>query len=104
MNTLEAIEARRAVKHYDPDFEMPAADVTKLFDLALLSPTSFNIQNWRFVVCQDPEVKKRLRAVSWDQAQVEEAQLTSCTHFSSHDCTKRPLVLSDARVIPSAYL
>ena len=76
MDTLSAIEARRAVKHYDPGFQMPEADFDRLMDLALLSPTSFNIQNWRFVVVRDAEQKKKLRAAAWDQAQVEEACFT----------------------------
>ncbi len=76
MDALAAIEARRSVKHYDTAQEMPEADMQKLLDLALLSPTSFNIQNWRFVVVDDPEQKKAIRAAAWDQAQVEEAQLT----------------------------
>ena len=76
MDTLEAIEQRRAVKHYDPAFEMPEADVERLLDLALLSPTSFNIQNWRFVVVRDAEQKQKIRAAAWDQAQVTDANLT----------------------------
>ncbi len=75
MQTIEAIQQRRAVKHYDPAFEMPEADVERLFDLALLSPTSFNIQNWRFVVVRDQERKQKLRAAAWDQAQVTDANL-----------------------------
>lgn len=75
MDTLTAIQERRAVKHYDPAFEMPEADFERLMDLALLSPTSFNIQNWRFVVVRDPEQKKKLRAAAWDQAQVTDACL-----------------------------
>lgn len=76
MNTLDTIEQRRSVKHYDASFEMPQADVDRLMDLAILSPTSFNMQNWRFVVAQDAELKQQLRAASWDQAQVSEASLT----------------------------
>ena len=76
MDTFDAIEQRRAVKHYDAAFEMPEADVEKLYDLALLSPTSFNIQNWRFVVVRDAEQKQKIRAAAWDQAQVTDANLT----------------------------
>ncbi len=76
MDTLTAIQERRSIKKYDTSFKMPEADVQKLLDLALLSPTSFNIQNWRFVVVRDPQQKKKLRAAAWDQAQVEDAQLT----------------------------
>ena len=75
MNTLTAIEERRSVKHYDARFEMPEEDVEELLDLALLSPTSFNIQNWRFVVVRDSALRKQVRAAAWDQAQVTDAQL-----------------------------
>lgn len=75
MDTLTAIQERRSVKHYDASYEMPEDDVQRLLDLALLSPTSFNIQNWRFVLVRDVELRKQLRAAAWDQAQVTEAQL-----------------------------
>jgi len=43
--------------------------------LAILSPTAFNIQNWRFVVVTDPGLRKQIREVAWDQAQVTDASL-----------------------------
>jgi nitroreductase len=73
MDTLQAISSRRSVKHYDPDHRMPEADLRKLLELALLSPTAFNIQHWRFVVVQDAALRKEIRAVAWDQAQVTDA-------------------------------
>jgi nitroreductase len=75
MNTLEAIRARRAIKHYDPTHRLSAGEERELFELALLSPTAFNIQNWRFVVVRDMEVRKQIRAAAWDQAQVTDASL-----------------------------
>lgn len=75
LDTFSAIEQRRSVKHYDPTFVMPEADVRKLLELTLLSPTSFNIQNWRFVATTNPEVKAKLCTASWNQAQVKEASL-----------------------------
>jgi nitroreductase len=47
----------------------------QLLELAMLSPTAFNIQNWRFVVVRDMEIRKKIRAVAWDQAQVTDASL-----------------------------
>ena len=75
MDTLEAIETRRSVKHSDPDFRMPEEEVERLLALARLAPTAFNIQNWRFVVVRDPELRRRIRAVAWDQEQVTDASL-----------------------------
>lgn len=75
METEDAIKSRRSVKHYDAAYKMPEADKTKLLSLATLSPTAFNIQNWRFVVVSDPELRKKIRAVAWDQAQVTDTSL-----------------------------
>ncbi len=75
MNTLEAITQRRAVKHYDADHRMSEEEIERLLSLATLSPTAFNIQNWRFVVVRDADLRSQIRAVSWDQAQVTDASL-----------------------------
>lgn len=75
MNVAQAIEARRAVKHYDPEHRMTEAEIGQLMGLARLAPTAFNIQNWRFVLVRDPALRKQIRAVAWDQAQVTDASL-----------------------------
>ena len=75
MNTIEAIKARRAIKYYDPNHKMTAGEERELLGLAMLSPTAFNIQHWRFVVVRDMEIRKKIRAAAWDQAQVTDASL-----------------------------
>lgn len=75
MNTLDAINARRAIKHYDPTHRMTEEEIKTLLTAALQAPTAFNIQHWRFVTVIDPEVRKQIRAVAWDQAQVTDASL-----------------------------
>ena len=75
MNTFEAIEQRRSVKHYDPNHKMSEEEKKKLLELASLSPTAFNIQHWRFVVVEDPEVRQKIREHSWDQSQVTDSSL-----------------------------
>jgi nitroreductase len=75
MNVTEAIINRRSIKAFDPQHKMSEGEIAKLMSLAMLSPTAFNIQNWRFVVVTDPVLRQQIRAVSWNQAQVEEASL-----------------------------
>ncbi|HKK17458.1 MAG TPA: nitroreductase family protein [Opitutales bacterium] len=86
MDTLSAIRERRSVKHFDPEHKMTESEINALLELALLSPTSFNMQNWRFVVVTDQAKKDALRAASWNQAQVGEASLTIliCADLNSH--------------------
>ncbi len=75
MEVFDAIKARRAVKHFDPDHEMTDEEITRLLSHAILAPTAFNIQNWRPVVVTDPELRQKIRDVAWDQAQVTDASL-----------------------------
>ena len=75
MDTIDAIYARRSVKQFDPDHTMPEAEVTKLLEAAIQAPTSFNIQHWRFVLARDPELRKQIREVGNDQAQMTDASL-----------------------------
>jgi len=75
METITAIETRRAIKHYDPEHRMTEDEINQLMSLAMLSPTAFNIQNWRFVLVRNSELRKKVRAAAWDQAQVTDASL-----------------------------
>lgn len=75
MDTFSAIEARRSVKHYDAEHEMSETEVKKLFEATILSPTSFNIQNWRFVNVVDKALREQIWEASWKQAQVKDASL-----------------------------
>ena len=75
MNVPAAIQNRRSVRHFDPEHKMSKKEVEKLLSLAVQSPTAFNIQNWRFVVVQDPELRKQVREAAWDQPQITEASL-----------------------------
>ena len=75
MNTFDAIKERRSVKHYDSNHKLSDEEIEKLMSFTVLSPTSFNIQNWRFVLIKDPEIRKKIRFAAWDQAQVTDASL-----------------------------
>lgn len=75
MNVSEAINTRRSIKHFDVHHRMTQVEIDALMSLAMLSPTAFNIQNWRFIIVTDPVLRQQIRSVSWNQAQVEEASL-----------------------------
>ena len=75
MNVNSAIQSRRSVRHFDPNYKINKKETEKLLSLALHSPTAFNIQNWRFVLVQDPALRERIRGASWDQSQVTDASL-----------------------------
>ncbi len=75
MDVLTAVKERRAVKHYDPEFDMPQEDIDTLLESAIQSPTSFNIQNWRFVLIKDKAQREKVQEAAWGQEQVGTASL-----------------------------
>lgn len=75
MDTNKAIQSRRSVKAFDPKHAFTEEEENELLSLAVLSPTAFNIQNWRFVVVKDAELREQIKAVSWGQSQVTDSSL-----------------------------
>lgn len=74
MDTFDAIKTRRSIKSFQ-DHEMSKDEINKLLEAAILSPTSYNIQNWRFVIVTKQDLKDKLCALSYGQRQVAEASL-----------------------------
>ena len=87
MQTFEAIESRRSIKHFDPQHEFSEQEIEKLMGATLLSPTSFNIQNWRFVVVRNKEKRQQIFEASYYQAQVKDASLlvVLCADLKAHE-------------------
>jgi len=75
MHTKEAIKARRAVKEFDANHVMSEAEEKELLSLAMLAPTAFNIQNWRFVVVKDKALREQIKEAAGGQAQVTDSSL-----------------------------
>ena len=69
MDTFDAIKTRRAIKKFDNAYKMSDEQVQSLMKLTLLSPTSYNQQNWRFVTVTDQAVKEQIHVAARNQAQ-----------------------------------
>ncbi len=75
MDVFEAIETRRAIKKFDPTYKMGEDDVQKLMKHVILTPTSYNQQNWRFVIATDQNVKEKISVAARGQAQPKDGSL-----------------------------
>ncbi|HSI83378.1 MAG TPA: NAD(P)H-dependent oxidoreductase [Candidatus Methylacidiphilales bacterium] len=73
---LEQLNWRYATKTFDATKKI-SDDVWKALEAALiLSPSSFGLQPWKFIVVNDPDIRATLRAASWKQSQT-----TDASHF-----------------------
>ena len=75
MDTFEAISTRRAIKKFDPNHKMTSDEVDSLMKLTVLSPTSYNQQNWRFVTITDQSIKEKIGIAARNQAQPVDGSL-----------------------------
>lgn len=64
---------RYATKKFDPNRKVQAPDWKTLEQALVLSPSSYGLQPWKFIVVHDPKVRAELREASWDQPQVTDA-------------------------------
>lgn len=69
----EVIKERHSVRKYDPTYKISQEEIKDMLIEATQAPSSSNLQPWRFIVFQDQEMKKELRAISNNQEQVETA-------------------------------
>ena len=70
---IDALNWRYATKSFDATRKIPADTLDALLDALVLSPSSFGLQPWKFIVVEDPELRSRLRAESWNQTQITDA-------------------------------
>ena len=70
---VRQLEWRYATKKFDPARKIPAADWDALERALVLTPSSFGMQPWKFIVVQDPALRERLVPASWGQKQVVQA-------------------------------
>lgn len=66
---LEAMNFRHACKLFDGK-KIPAEDLEFILEAGRLSPSSFGVEQWKFVVVQNEALKKEIEKVSWNQPQI----------------------------------
>lgn len=77
MNTatriIDALNWRYATKKFDPNRKISAEDMDTLTEAVRLAASSMGLQPYRFLRITDPDVRKELREVSFDQPQITDA-------------------------------
>ena len=72
LSVREAAEQRRSIRAYEPG-PIPREELEDVLNVVRLAPSAFNVQPWRFVVVETPELKARLAAAAFNQRQVHSA-------------------------------
>ncbi len=70
---FDVIRERRSVRTYDPSVQISREEMTEILEQATLAPSSSNLQPWRFLVIDTPELKQKLLPIAFNQQQVVDA-------------------------------
>jgi nitroreductase len=105
---IQSLSWRYATKKFDPTRKIAAATWKTLEQALVLSPSSYGLQPWRFVVVNDPAVRKRLQPVSWNQPQIVDAShlvvFARRTSMTADDVQRYIDDIAKKRGVPAAAL
>lgn len=70
---IEQLQWRYATKQFDASRTISDEHMHILTESLRLSPSSFGLQPWHFIVITDSTIRAELQKVSWNQAQITKA-------------------------------
>jgi nitroreductase len=73
---IECILSRSSAKYYDTAAILTDEEIRELVRIGTCAPTSFHLQNWRFIAVRTPEAKARLKPIAWNQPAISDAAVT----------------------------
>lgn len=73
---LSAMQWRYAAKKFNPQKKIAESDWKTLEESLVLTPSSFGLQPWKFMVITDRQIRSQLVPMTWNQEQV-----VDCSHY-----------------------
>jgi nitroreductase len=70
---IDKINLRYATKKFNPEKKINKKDFEELLEALRLSPSSYGLQPWKFIVVEDKEIRAKIRAAAHGQEQVTDA-------------------------------
>ena len=101
---VRQMQWRYATKQFDPAKAVADDTWAAIERVAVLSPSSYGLQPWRFVAVTTPAVREKLRAAAYGQAQVTDAShvlvLASRVGFGVDDVDRHLRQVARVRQVP----
>lgn len=105
---LDTLTARYATKIFDPSKTIPSDTWAALERSLVLTPSSFGLQPWKFIIVRDEATREKLLPESWGQRQV-----VDCSHYvvfarrnttTTADINEYVAAIAAARGVPAGSL
>lgn len=84
---INDLEWRYATKKFDLDKKITDSDLDGLLESLRLSPSSFGLQPWKFIVVSNKELRAELKTHAWNQSQITDAShlIVLCAKKDIHE-------------------
>ncbi len=70
MNFKDSMQFRHACKAFDLNQKISPEDEAAILDFGRMSPSSFGIEPWHFLVLKEASLREKLHKACWDQVQI----------------------------------
>jgi nitroreductase len=84
---LEALNWRYATKKFDSSKKINPKDLETIKEVLRLTPSSYGLQPWKFLLIENQALRQQLREKSWGQSQVTDAShlIVFCSYLDLSD-------------------
>ncbi len=95
MEFSKTIQQRQSVKSYRTDKVISDSDLDELMQEVVLSPSSFNLQHWKFIAVKSNDTKKKIREAAWGQEHVESCSFLIAVCGNLNAFEDAPIIYQD---------
>jgi nitroreductase / dihydropteridine reductase len=97
---IDALNWRYATKKFDSSKKIDEKTLDLLIETLRLSPSSFGLQAWKFLIVENKEVREKLQPASWNQPQITDAShlIIFCRRTDLNEKTVEEYVKSTAEI------
>lgn len=73
MNIIEKLNWRYATKKFDSSYKLNESEIELVKSVIQLSPASYGLQPYKVLIVTNPEIREKLKEVSWNQPQITDS-------------------------------
>lgn len=85
MSFIEFLKFRHACKQFDPSKQVSSENKKMILEYARLSPSSFGLEPWKFIVIANRELREKIQPTCWNQNQITSSSfIVLCLSYLPH--------------------
>ena len=95
---IDNLNWRYATKKFDSSKKVSQENLETLLEVLRLTPSSYGLQPYKFLIIENPEVREKLKEKSWGQTQITDAShlIVLCSYIDVNETHIDPHITNTA--------